>query len=82
MARRRPHQPAATTKTLDSILARSERTLSALAQEAGVARRTLFGARMGRMPRGDTIGKLARVLGVTPDCLRAAIKANQGAPEN
>lgn len=67
------------TETLDDLLTVTEKTLSALALAAGVARRTLYGARIGRMPRRDTIVKLARALDVDPARLRAAIEASRTA---
>jgi transcriptional regulator with XRE-family HTH domain len=69
-------------KTLQDLLDTTALSLEALADAAGVARKTLYNARNGRVPRRATLVKLAPVLKVDVATLRAACEASRAAVDD
>ncbi|WP_206671382.1 helix-turn-helix domain-containing protein [Selenomonas montiformis] len=53
-------------KKLVNIMADKGLTQAELAEKAGVSRTAIYGAMKGRTPRLNTLGKIAKVLGVKP----------------
>ncbi len=76
-----PSMAETSDETLDDLLDAAGLPISVIARKAKMSARTILAMRKGEQARARvaTVAKLAKVLGVTPAVLRAAIEASRAA---